>query len=188
MVVAYKNDSIIGTQKKNIKKVDFDKVKTKEDSARIAKNIAAKNALQNNVANLNAIQLRAKANTLIADAGDKELKSTNIKNDASTKTGTEKDSLITVASKLDTKAQLEKIEAANLLQKANSLDYINNSNTIKEQITKIKKKDPALAQDMVTKNSEISNLKIEAEKLKKEANLLPNGVDKIAALNRVEQK
>ncbi len=188
VVVAYKNDSIIGTQKKNINPVDFDKVKTKTDSARIAKNIEAKNALQNNTANLNAIQLRAKANTLIAEAGEKDLNSTSLKNDASTKTGTEKDSLITVANKLETKAQSQKIEAATLFQKANSLDYQNNSNTIKEQLTKLKKTDPGLAQDLVAKNTEISNLKSEAEQLKKDANLLPNNLDKIAALNKVEQK
>lgn len=188
VVVAYKNDSIIGTQKKNIKGVDFDKVKTKTDSARIAKNIDAKNALQNNTANLNAIQLRAKANTLINDAGEKDLKSTSLKNDASTKTGTEKDSLITVANKLETTSQAQKVEAANLLQKANSLDYQSNNNIIKEQLAKLKKADPSLAQDLVAKNAEISNLKVETEKLKKGANLLPNSLDKIAALNMVEQK
>ncbi len=188
VVVAYKNDSIIGTQKKNIKAVDFDKVKTKEDSARIAKNIDAKNALQNNSANLNAIQLRAKANTLIADASDKDLKATSINNDASTKTGAEKDSLIAVANKLETTSQAQKLEAANLLQKANSLDYQNNSNIIKEQLTKLKKADPALAQDLVAKNAEISNLKAVADQLKKDANALPNSLDKIAALNMVEQK
>lgn len=188
VVVAYKNDSIIGTQKKNIKGVDFDKVKTKEDSARIAKNIDSKNALQNNTANLNAIQLRAKANTLINDAGEKDLKSTSLKNDASTKTGTEKDSLISVANKLEAKSQSQKIDAATLFQKANSLDYQNNSAIIKEQLAKLKKTDPTLAQDLVAKNTEISNLKSEAEKLKKEANLLPNSLDKIAALNKVEQK
>jgi hypothetical protein len=188
VVVAYKNDSIIGTQKKNINPVDFDKVKTKTDSARIAKNIEAKNGLRNNTANLNAIQLRAKANTLITEAGEKDIKSTSIKNDASTKTGAEKDSLITIANKLDAKAQSQKIEASALFQKANNLDYQNNNATIKEQLTKLKKTDPALAQDLVAKNTEITNLKAVADQLKKDANLLPNSLDKIAALNKVEQK
>ncbi|MBL7909787.1 MAG: hypothetical protein JNJ41_01875, partial [Bacteroidia bacterium] len=124
----------------------------------------------------------------IADASDKDLKATNIKNDASTKTGAEKDSLIVVANKLETTSQAQKLEAANLLQKANSLDYQNYSNIIKEQITKLKKTDPALAQDLVAKNAEISNLKAVAEQLKKDANALPNSLDKIAALNMVEQK
>ncbi|MBA2610321.1 MAG: PKD domain-containing protein [Bacteroidetes bacterium] len=188
VVVAYKNDSIIGTQKKNTKGVDFDKVKTKEDSLRIAKNIEGKNAVQNNTNNLNAIQLRVKANTLIAEAVDKDLKAGVIKNDAATKSGTEKDSLVAIASMLETKAQDQKLQAANLLQKANMLDYQNNSVTIKEQLTKLKKTKPVLANEFIAKNTEISAQKTEAEKLKKEANEMSNTLEKIAALNVVEQK
>jgi len=188
VVVGYKNDSILGTQKKYIKGVDFDKVKTKEDSARIKKNIAAKNEIQNNIDNLNALQLRTKANKLLNSASEKDNTISQLSKTAETKSGVEKDSLLAQAGALQTSSQKQKIEASVLNQKANALDYDNNNNSIKELLTKLKKDKPAMLPLMIDKNAEISALKAETEKLKEEAKLITNNLEKIAALNKIEEK
>ncbi len=188
VVVGYKNDSILGSQKKYIKSVDFDKVKTKEDSARIAKNIVGKNSLQNNLDNLTSLQLRTKANSLINSASEKDNIISQLNKTAETKSGAEKDSLLAEAGLLDKKAQKQKLEASSLNQKANSLDYNNNNNSIKELLTKLKKDNPAMVPALVEKNVTISALKAETEKLKEEAKLITNNMYKIAALNKIEEK
>ncbi len=188
VVVGYKNDSILGAQKKYIKEVDFDKVKTKEDSTRIAKNIKAKNDLQNNIENLSSLQLRAKANSLLNSASEKDNSVSQLNKIAETKTGTEKDSLLAKAATLETKSQKQKLEASSLNQKANGLDYNNNNNSIKELLTKLKNDKPDMVPAMVEKNVEISALKTETERLKEEAKLITNNLDKIAALNKLEEK
>ncbi|MEO6304281.1 MAG: PKD domain-containing protein, partial [Bacteroidia bacterium] len=188
VVVGYKNDSIIGSQGKYIKKVDFDQKKTKEDSLRIAKNIAAREALKNSLESMNAIQLRAKADKLNTLANDATLKSTDLKNVASTKTGQEQDSLLAKAKELEIKSEDQKLEASALNQKANKLDYDNNNAEIKELLTKLKKVNPPLSPEFVAKNAEISNLKSEIEKQKAEANAIPNKLERIVALNKIEEK
>lgn len=188
VVVGYKGDSILSSQKKYIKGVDFDKVKTKEDSARIAKNIAAKNALQNNIDNLTALQLRTKASALLTAANKDDIKVNELNTLAETKTRTEKDSLIAKATTLDKISQEQKLEAGNLNQKANTLDYNNNNNSIKELLTKLKKDKPAMLNVMIDKNSEISTLKAESEKLKEEARTIINNLEKIAVFNKIEAK
>ncbi|MBL7918907.1 MAG: hypothetical protein JNJ40_01255 [Bacteroidia bacterium] len=188
MVVGYKKDSILGAQKKYIKEVDFDKVKSKQDSVRIAKNIAAKNELQNNIENLSSLQLRARANSLLNSASEKDNLVSEINKAAETKTGAEKDSLLAKAVAVETKSQKQKLEASNLNQKANNLDYNNNNNSIKELLTKLKTDKPDLVPAMVEKNAEISALTSETEKLKEEAKLITNNLDKIAALNKIEEK
>lgn len=188
VVVGYKNDSILNSQKKYIKGVDFDKVKSKEDSARIEKNIAGKNALQNNIENLTALQLRTKANQLINSASEKDNDVTNLNKIAETKTGAEKDSLIAKANELETKSQKQKLEASSLNQKANALDYDNNNNSIKELLTKLKNDKPEMIPAMVEKNATISSLKADVEKLKTEAKVNPNDLDRLTALNKIEEK
>ncbi len=188
VVVGYKGDSILSSQKKYIKGVDFDKIKTKEDSARIAKNIATKNALQNNIDNLTALQLRTKASALLTSANKDDIKVNELNTLAETKNGNEKDSLIAIAKTLDEKSQEQKIEAGALNQKANTLDYNNNNNSIKELLTKLKKDKPVMLPAIIDRNSEISTLKAEAEKLKEEAKTITSNLEKIEALNKIEAK
>ncbi len=187
VVVGYKGDSIIGSQGKYIKAVDFDKTKSKDDSLRIAKNIAGREALKNALPNMTALQLRAKANALIKKAGDEDLKSNELKDLAATKSGAEKDSLIAKSTELSQRSDKEKLDASVLNQQANKLDYDNNNLEIKELLGKLKKNDPALAQDFIAKNAAISALKTEVEKQKAIANTITDKKEKIAALNKIEE-
>ncbi|MDP3557581.1 MAG: PKD domain-containing protein [Bacteroidota bacterium] len=190
VVVGYKNDSIVGTQNNSLKGVDFDKVKTKEDSVRIANNIAAKYKLNNKNSTdyLAAEELRAKANKLLAVAAQENNKVEEIKTEAETKPEREKDSLTVVASTLKVLSQDKEIEASALNQKANSLDYKSNSSTIKELLTKLKNDEPILGEEVELKNNNIESLKIATEALKKEATQIANKTEKIAALNNINDK
>ena len=190
VVVGYKNDSIIGTQSKNITKVDFDNIKTKEDSLRIDKNIEGKNALTAKTSNekLTAEQLRAKADKLLLEASSENLKAADIKTLAASKPEREKDSLVALATIMETQSQNKKIEASALNQKANNLDFDKNSDAIDNLLTNLAKVKPAARREFEQKESVIDSLKTESEISSASAKQIPDKLEKIAALNSIEKK
>jgi hypothetical protein len=190
VVVGYKHDSIIGTQSKNISNVDFDKKKNKEDSLRIAKNIEGKNALaaKNAINKLSSDQLRNKASTLLTEAASENLKADSLKAVAETKSGNQKDSLIAYATVKETSSQNKKLEAAALTQKANNIDFDNNSNTVDELLTKLTKDKPALSKDYGIQESKIDSLKTQSEIQRSEAKQIADKLTKISTLKSIEEK
>jgi len=189
VVVGYKKDSIIGTQIKNITAVDFDKKKTKEDSLRIAKNIEAKNALKtkNLSEKLTSNQLRVKANKLLDEALTKSKEVESIKNMAATKPQAEKDSLLANASVLETQVQNKKLEASSLFQKANNIDFENNSNEIDNMLTNLAETKPALTKAFEKKEMSIDSLKNQSENLSAKAKQLSDKPEKLSAFNTIEK-
>jgi hypothetical protein len=190
VVVGYKKDSIIGTQSKHISEVDFDRKKTKSDSLRIAKNIEGKNALKdkNATEKLSSAQLRAKANSLLLAAANENSKVESLKSLAAAKPQVEKDSMLASASVLETQSQNKKLEALLLLQKANNIDFDNNSNVIDDLLTRLSKDKPLVAKEFEQKESTIDSLKTHAENMTASAKLLHEKTDKIAALSSAEKK
>lgn len=190
VVVGYKKDSLIGAQSKNLVGVDFDKKKTKEDSLRIAKNIEGKNNLNSNVKTdkLTSEQLRTKANKLLTEAAKEALKVEDLKSIAETKSTREKDSLLVVASRLETQEQNKKMEALALLQKANNIDFENNSGSIDELITALSKTNPNAVKEFARKENSIDSLKTQTENSSLAAKQISNTQDKIASLNTIEKE
>lgn len=148
----------------------------------------AKTGIEPTDAKLTSEQLRSKASTLLAKASEENLKANELKNIASTKSQQEKDSLIAKANGLETQSQNDKIEASALKQKANTLDAKHNDKTINDLLTKLNLSKPSAGKELSLKNKEIDSLKVQLKTKKTEANKIPDNLERIAALNLIDEK
>ena len=133
-------------------------------------------------------ELKTKADALLVEAEVLSNNATELKNKANNASGEEKNNLIAQANEEENKSQNKKIEASNLTQQSNEIEYTTNNNAITELLTKLKTDNPTLNNELEQKNNEINVLKEQAKKLKEEANAQGNPAAKIGALSNAEDK
>ena len=143
---------------------------------------------QNPVSTKTPAELKTKADALLIESEDLSNKASELKNEADTASGNIKDSLIAKANELENTSQNQKVEASELTQQSNEIDYKNNNNAITELLTKLKTDNPTLLSELEQKNNEINTLKTQSQKLREEANAQSNPNAKIGALSNVEEK
>ncbi len=135
-----------------------------------------------------AAELKTKADALLVEAEKMSSDAADLKTKANTASGTEKDDLIAKANELENNSQNKKIDAANLNQQSNELDYTTNNAAITELLSKLKTDNPTLNSELEQKNNEVAVLKSQAQKLREEANAQTNASAKIGALSNAEEK
>ncbi|MBA3682492.1 MAG: PD40 domain-containing protein [Bacteroidetes bacterium] len=133
-------------------------------------------------------ELKTKSDALLVEAEVLSNNAAELKNKANNASGEEKNNLIAQANEEENKSQNKKIEASNLTQQSNEIEYTSNNIAITELLTKLKTDNPTLTTDLEQKNNEISILKEQAKKLKEEANAQTNPAAKIGALSNAEEK
>jgi hypothetical protein len=143
---------------------------------------------QNPVSSKTPAELKTKADALLIESEDLSNKASELKNEADTASGNIKDSLIAKANELENTSQNQKVEASELTQQSNEIDYKNNNNAITELLTKLKTDNPTLLSELEQKNNEINTLKTQSQKLREEANAQSNPNAKIGALSNAEEK
>ena len=143
---------------------------------------------QNPVSTKTPTELKTKADALLIESEDLSNKASELKNEADTASGNIKDSLIAKANELENTSQNQKVEASELTQQSNEIDYKNNNNAITELLTKLKTDNPTLLSELEQKNNEINTLKTQSQKLREEANAQSNTNAKIGALSNAEEK
>ena len=143
---------------------------------------------QNPVSTKTPTELKTKADALLIESEDLSNKASELKNEADTASGNIKDSLIAKANELENTSQNQKVEASELTQQSNEIDYKNNNNAITELLTKLKTDNPTLLSELEQKNNEINTLKTQSQKLREEANAQSNPNAKIGALSNAEEK
>ncbi|MGZ3900010.1 MAG: hypothetical protein ACXVDC_06760, partial [Bacteroidia bacterium] len=153
-----------------------------------ALNEKIKNAGSQGTSPESAFELKTKSDNLLIEAEELSVKAFDLKTLANSKTGTEKDSLMTLSKNLDDQSQSKKLEAVNLTQRSNELSYKTNNDAIKELLEKLKAEDPDLASQLSEKTSEVTGLKTKSQQLRDEANAQPNANAKIGAMMNAEEK
>lgn len=143
---------------------------------------------QNPVSSKTPAELKTKADALLIESENLSNKASELKNEADTASGNIKDSLIAKANELENTSQNQKVEASELTQQSNEIDYKNNNNAITELLTKLKTDNPTLLSELEQKNNEINTLKTQSQKLREEANAQSNTNAKIGALSNAEEK
>lgn len=143
---------------------------------------------QNPVSNETPTELKTKADALIIESEELSNKAAELKTKANNADGTEKDSLIALANGLDNSSTDKKLEASNLNQQSNEIDYKTNNNAIKELLERLKTDNSTLLSELEQKNSELITIKSQSQKLREEANAQINPNAKIGALSNVEEK
>jgi hypothetical protein len=143
---------------------------------------------QNPVSTKTPAELKTKADALLIESENLSNKASELKNEADTASGNIKDSLIAKANELENTSQNQKVEASELTQQSNEIDYKNNNNAITELLTKLKTDNPTLLSELEQKNNEINTLKTQSQKLREEANAQSNTNAKIGALSNAEEK
>ena len=143
---------------------------------------------QNPVSSKTPAELKTKADALLIESENLSNKASELKNEADTASGNIKDSLIAKANELENTSQNQKVEASELTQQSNEIDYKNNNNAITELLTKLKTDNPTLLSELEQKNNEINTLKTQSQKLREEANAQSNPNAKIGALSNAEEK
>ncbi len=133
-------------------------------------------------------ELKTKADALLVEAEVLSNNATELKNKANNASGEEKNNLIAKANEEENKSIDKKIEASNIIQQSNEVEYTTNNNAITELLTKLKADNPTLNTELEQKNNEIAVLKDQAKKLKEEANAQSNPAAKIGALSNAEEK
>jgi len=133
-------------------------------------------------------ELKTKADALLVEAEVLSSNANDLKNKANSATGEEKNNLIAQANDEENKSLNKKVEASNLIQQSNEIDYTTNNTAITEMLAKLKSDNPTLNTELEQKNNEINVLKEQAKKLKEEANAQTNPAAKIGALSNAEEK
>ncbi len=162
---------------------------TEEESKTVGNEIKA--FKEQNPSNTNTVtpaELKTKADALLVEAEVLSNNAAELKNKANNATGDAKNKLIAQANEEENKSQNKKIEASNLTQQSNEIDYTTNNTAITEMLSKLKTDNPTLNTELQQKNNEIAVLKEQAKKLKEEANAQTNPAAKIGALSNAEEK
>ncbi|MBL7921896.1 MAG: PD40 domain-containing protein [Bacteroidia bacterium] len=162
---------------------------TEEESKTVENEIKA--FKEQNPSNTNTVtptELKTKADALLVEAEALSNSAAELKNKANNATGDEKNSFIAQANEEENKSQNKKIEASNLTQQSNEIEYTTNNTVITEMLSKLKTDNPTLNTELQQKNTEIAVLKEQAKKLKEEANAQTNPAAKIGALSNAEEK
>ena len=136
----------------------------------------------------NPSQLKTKADDLSQQAEELSVKAFDARSEANTKTGPEKDDLLTKAKQYDSESNSKKLEASNYTQQSNDINYTSNNLAITELLTKLKTDNPTLATELEQKNAELTALKKDATELRTEANALSNTSAKIGGFGNAEEK
>lgn len=182
------NDRSIKNQRANaminssLNELKIKEAKIKQIEEKIA------NYLPNEVKSETPSTLKTKADSSLIEAEVLSTKAFEAKTEADSKTGEEKDNLLTKSRELDSLAQNKKLNASELNQKANVLDYKTNEAAITELLTKLKTDNPNLSSELETKNNEITQLNNQAKQLREEANALTNSSAKLGSISNVEEK
>ncbi|MCW3078330.1 MAG: hypothetical protein JWO32_2939, partial [Bacteroidetes bacterium] len=152
-------------------------------------------ALENEIENAagstggeNAAQLKTKSDNLLSEAEEISVKAFDLRTLANTKSGTERDSIMLMAKKLDDESLNKKLDAVKLTEQSNQLVYTTNNLATNELLEKLKKEDPELASQLLEKTTEISGLKTKAQQLREEASSQPNANARIGATMNAEEK
>jgi hypothetical protein len=142
----------------------------------------------NNVNAESPAQLKTKAENLLVEAEDLGVKAFDLRTQANSKTGTEKDELLAKSKELDDQSQAKKLEAVTLTEKSNQVSYNTNNTAIDELLLKLKTDDPDLASQLSEKNGEVNTLKNQSKQLREEANSQANTNAKIGSMMNAEEK
>lgn len=137
---------------------------------------------------LNNTEIQNKINSLLSASDNMAQEATNLRNEANTKSGEEKDALMNQAKDMDDKSFAKKVEAAQLTQQYNEANYNANNNAINDMLAKLNASDPAQAATLKAKLDEIEQKKKQAKNIREEANALTNNNARLGAIGNAEEE
>ncbi len=141
-----------------------------------------------NTNTVNPTELKTKSDELLQAAEELSTKAANTKTEANTKKGKEKDNLLAKAKEYEDESNAKKLDASNLIEQSNTINYTTNNTSITELLVKLKTDNPALAIELEQKNNELKTVKTQAANLRTEANAQTNASAKIGGLGNAEEK
>ena len=136
-----------------------------------------------------AQELKTKSEEITRESDNLNIQSSEIRTEAKTKEGAEKDALLAKANELENQALDKNIEASELLLQSNEINVLNNTNMIAAYFKKLKDENPTLYNELETKNNELDNTRGQIKSIREEANTIDNKGARYGALsNGIERE
>jgi hypothetical protein len=166
----------------------------KENAVKSLKNLAeeqlqienAANTTNGNSGKMSAADTRNEIAKKLGDADNSAKTASEIRKEANTKTGPDKDNLLSQAREADKKGTDARLEAAALQNQLNEAQYKSNSDALAKLVEKAKGQAEADQANQLL--ASVATLKKQANDLRNEANALPSGAARLGGLSNAEEK
>lgn len=186
----YNNFELRNTQANTLKNNSLDALKSLEaENNQLNESIKNASTENNSTApNITNEDIKSKIDGLTSASDNMSQEASNIRTEANTKTGEEKDALLEQAKAMEEKAFSKKVEAATLTQQYNDANYNANSNAINDMLVTLNSSNPELAASLKQKADELEVKKRQAKNIREEANALSNNSARLGAIGNAEEE
>ncbi|MBS1652684.1 MAG: PD40 domain-containing protein, partial [Bacteroidetes bacterium] len=134
----------------------------------------------------NPVDLKIKVDSLNSYAEEINVKAFDLRSEANTKQGVEKEGLLTKVKELENKSNDTKMEASVITKKINDANFSANSNAITEMLGKLQEVNPDKATSFEERAAEISTLKNKSNALRSDANTQTSISSKLGIIGNAE--